>query len=65
MKTGSLKYLRMISTAVLDYNEKWRSLDEQKIELPAEEEDKRAETWKNLVDLAEEIKEAIGIEGKK
>lgn len=65
MKTGSLKYLRMISTAVLEYQEKWRAHDESKIELSAKDEDKRAEDWRELVELAEEIKDAIGIEGKK
>lgn len=53
----SLKYLKMLSTAILNYNEKWRALDEQKLELPDKDEETRAEDWKEIIELAEEIHE--------
>jgi hypothetical protein len=60
-KLGSVEYLRLISSLVLAYNEEWRSLDEQKIELSEKDEKQRAKDWASLVAAAEEIKQTIGI----
>lgn len=48
--------LGSLSDAVLKYQERWRADDESKIELASNDEDRRAEAWKKIVDLAEQIK---------
>lgn len=54
-KPGSLDYLKQLSTAVLRYDERWRRLDEEKIELSSSDEDRRAKDWRELIELAQEI----------
>lgn len=63
MKIGSVKYLRMVSSAILKYDERWRG--KEQLELSSRDMSKRDEEYQSLVDLAQEIKDAIGIEGKK
>lgn len=60
-KPGSVQFLREISNAVLAYEARWKTFDEEKIELPERGEKNRAEDWQKIVDLAQEIKDAIGI----
>ena len=53
----------MVSTAILKYDERWRG--KEKLELSARDQTKRDEEYQALVDLAQQIKDDIGIEGKK
>ena len=63
-KPGSLTYLRQLSDLILRYQERWRALDEQKIELPEKDEDRRAAHWKDIVDLATRIHKDLGVKGE-
>ena len=63
-KPGSLTYLRQLSNLILSYQEKWRGLDEQKIELSSSDENKREAHWKRIVDLAQQIHDDLGVPTK-